>query len=414
MPSPTPAPLPDFSSLGIFANIPPDQLQQLLDICPTLQLAPNEILLAPGQENENLYVLLTGRLRVHLDTVDSHHALQVEPGQFMGEMSIIENAHTSAYVVADMPSQVLLIHEKLFWETFIPLPHAVRNLLQGLSQRMRKHNEAMLQTLEERLRFEHLQKELDMAGNIQANILPKRTPLFPNHPQVEACGTVIPAKEVGGDFYDAFVVDHEHVCLVAGDVAGKGMVAALFMMRVITLLRFSVTKRDDLEGLLPKINLILCENNADCMFVTLFVAVLNVQTGEFLYANGGHNAPLLSRAGAPFALIDVPRTIVVGVMEMAQYELRSLWLKPGDVLLFYTDGVTEAEGPHGTFYSLARTQATLDRLTTAVGEIKIDSKTIVQELYSDVVQFAQGVPQSDDITLLAVRYLGHGHGDGTA
>jgi phosphoserine phosphatase RsbU/P len=412
MSPPPSAPLPDFSSLGIFANIPPDQLQQLLAICPTLQLAPNEILLAPGQENENLYVLLTGRLRVHLDNADSHHALLVEPGQFMGEMSIIENARTSAYVVADMPSQVLLIHEKLFWEAFIPLPHAVRNLLQGFSRRMRKHNEAMLQTLEERLRFEHLQKELDMAGNIQANILPKRTPLFPNHPQVEAFGTVIPAKEVGGDFYDAFVVDHEHVCLVAGDVAGKGMAAALFMMRVITLLRFSVTKRDDLEGLLPKINLILCENNDDCMFVTLFVAVLNVQTGEFVYANGGHNAPLLSRAGAPFAPIDVPRTIVVGVMEMAEYELRSLWLKPGDVLLLYTDGVTEAEGPNGTFYSLARTEATLDRLTTAVGE-EIDTKTIVQELYSDVVQFAQGVPQSDDITLLAVRYLGDGDVDGT-
>lgn len=386
--------------LDLFENMPRIAVESLLAICPVQQLDAEEVLIAPGQENQNLYLLVDGRLRVHLDAADSQLSFPIEPGECIGEMSIIEARRTSAYVIADEPSRVIILHEDVFWNEFVHLPGAVRNLLRTLSQRMRKHNKVMLATVEQKLRYEHLQKELDTAGKIQANILPKRAPLFPHHPQIEAYGTVVPAREVGGDFYDAFVVDEQHVCLIVGDVAGKGMPAALFMVRVMTLLRLSMTEDKDFATLLPHINAILCENNDDCMFVTLFVGLLNVQTGEMVFANGGHNAPFLSRGGDCFAPLPVPRTIMLGVADEAEYELGSVTLQPQDVLLLYTDGVTEAEGPERTFYSPGRVCTTLDRVVEA------DVTTMVQTLQAEVASFAAGVPQSDDITLLAVRYLG--------
>jgi sigma-B regulation protein RsbU (phosphoserine phosphatase) len=259
----------------------------------------------------------------------------------------------------------------------------------------------LLKTVEQRLKYEHLQKELETAGNIQANILPQDVPLLPDYPQIDVCATMEPAKEVGGDFYDAFAVDDQHVCIAVGDVSGKGMPAALFMVRVITLLRMSLKKAKKFKSLLPKVNAILCQNNDDCMFVTLFVGLLDVTTGRLTYVNGGHNPPLFSANGNPFELLAVPKGILLGVSENAQYEIAELTLHSGDTLVLYTDGVTEAENTRQDIFSV-------DRARQVLGTVTKDQNitAIVKNLNDAVAQFSKGVPQSDDITMLALRYWG--------
>lgn len=258
----------------------------------------------------------------------------------------------------------------------------------------------MLDTLEQQLRFEHLQKELATAGKIQANILPQQIPLFPHHPQLDVCAVLEPANEVGGDFYDAFALDHEHVCLAVGDVSGKGMPAALFMVRVVTLLRMSLTKGEPFETVMPEINRILCENNSDCMFVTLFVGVLNVTTGRMLYANGGHNPPFFARNNQPFTPLPLPKGMLLGVFEQARYPVAEVTLLPGDTLVLYTDGVTEAEDTQKAIFSETRAVDVLSAVSR-----EDDTTQLVKSLEEAIRHFAKGQPQSDDITILALRYL---------
>lgn len=394
----------DYASLAnheLFRDIPLNLVAPVLAECPVQYLQQDEILISPGEENHHLYLLVSGRLQVYLNTIDSQISFPIDPGECIGEMSIIESRLTSAFVVAEEASSLVVLPEDLFWEKIVRLPGAVRNLLRMLSQRMRKHNEVTRQTLEQQLRYEHLQKELEAAGKIQANILPQDIPLFPNHPQIDVCALIEPAKEVGGDFFDAFAVDHRHIYIAVGDVSGKGMPAALFMVRVMTLLRMSLSKQSNFGSLLSVVNRILCENNDDCMFVTLFVGLLDVTTGKLIYMNGGHNPPFLSSNGKLFKLLQLPKGIVLGISEHAHYEVAELTMQPGDTLVLYTDGVTEAGNAQQEFFSVERTR---DILAGSAGE---DITTIVKTLQDAVAQFSKGLPQADDITILTLRYLGN-------
>jgi sigma-B regulation protein RsbU (phosphoserine phosphatase) len=392
----------EISQYNLFNEIPYQLLEPVLAECSVRQLQKDDILISPGQENHNLYLLISGQLQVYLDKVDSHISFPIARGECIGEMSLIEGRLTSAFVIAEEESSLIVVPEDIFWNKFIHLPNATRNLLRVLTNRTRKDNEVIRQSLEQQLRHEHLQKELKAAGNIQANILPQEIPLLPNHPQIDLCAMMEPAIEVGGDFYDAFALDKNTICIAVGDVSGKGMPAALFMMRVITLLRMSLSKDTSFESVLPTVNRMLCVNNDECMFVTMFVGLFDVTSGTLTYTNAGHNPPLFSSNGGPFELMDVPKGILLGVNEEARYGVAKRILQPGDTLVLYTDGVTEAENPQHEFYSLARLCNTLQTVSTD------DDITMVIKVLSDSVShFSKGMPQSDDITILALRYRGN-------
>jgi sigma-B regulation protein RsbU (phosphoserine phosphatase) len=384
----------------LLAGIPAAQLEALAAKCRLVVVAPGEVLLTPGRENHTLYFLLSGRLQVHLDSQDSANTFPILPGEIIGEMSIIEGRPVLAWVVGAEPTQLLAMDETVFWSEFLLLPNATRQLLQLLIARARKTNAVLLQELERKAHYAHLQRELASAGKIQANILPA-LPLVPNHPQVEALAFIKAAREVGGDFFDALALNEHRVAFAVGDVSGKGMPAALFMVRVLTLLRQCLLTEERQGEVLSKLNRLLCEANDELMFVTLAVVILDTRTGQLTYLNAGHNPPFLSINGQPFSLWDPPPGTLLGIQSTARYSPRELRLSPGDTVVLYTDGVTEAENAERQLFQTHRAAAALNRSGPHGNLVEL-----IHGLEQSLVSFAGNEPQSDDITVLAIRYLG--------
>jgi PAS domain S-box-containing protein len=262
------------------------------------------------------------------------------------------------------------------------------------------YREVFQKNLEESLKLEYLQKDLKAASQIQANILPHEKPLLPNHPQVDVAAIIIPAKEVGGDFFDAFPLDETIICLVVGDVSGKGMPAGLFMVRVVTLIRLMLTQQMTLGASIESINRHICSGNDDFMFATVFIALFDVNSGLLTYVNGGHNPPFLATERGRFEpLINAHKGVPLGLNERASFVASECTLAPGDRLVIYTDGVSEAEDPEGGFFSVERTLEVLDGL-----DPELSAEASVEALNQAVFAFARSAPQSDDVTILGLRY----------
>ncbi len=376
-------------------GVPYGVVESVLERFAARELGAGEVLLSPGQENHYLFMLLSGRLQVHLDAARSRLGFPIEPGECIGEMSIIDGKPTSAYVVAEEPSTVLAVHGDVFWNELAPIPGVARNLLRLLAERMRTRNDVTLRALEQELHMQHLQKELSVAQRIQADMLPGQDPLFPDHPQVDAYAVMKPARDVGGDFYDAFALDEHRICVAVGDVSGKGIPAALFMVRALTALRMEMLRGVRLEDLFTRLNRLLCENNPSCMFVSMFLAVIDLHTHEMICSNAGHNPPLLA-SSADFAFIATEGGVILGVLEEAEFQVSRLRLRQGDSLVLYTDGVTEAQNGDGEFFTAAR----LRELVSS--SPRTGAKALVHTIEEGVERFASGVPQSDDITILAL------------
>ena len=243
-----------------------------------------------------------------------------------------------------------------------------------------------------------LASELRVAHDIQRGIVPKDFATLGWGLPIDVFAALEPAKEVGGDLYDAFPLGNGRVCVVLGDVSGKGIPAALFMAMTATLLRATARHVQRPEQILSHVNQELSRDNPSSMFVTLFCAVLDSKSGRLDYASGGHTAPvLLGKAGPPRLLLGAPGTLV-GIQPNLTFEARYAMLEPGDALLLYTDGVTEAFDPAGACFGE-------ERLLQALGGPRGSAKQMVERLLETVRSFAAGAPQSDDIALLALRWL---------
>jgi serine phosphatase RsbU (regulator of sigma subunit) len=215
-----------------------------------------------------------------------------------------------------------------------------------------------------------------------------------------------PARQVGGDFYDAFHLDSSRLALLIGDVCGKGMPAALFMSRALTLLRGEAmhpapaAQRQHMKDFMTRANRQLCRGNAAGYFASVFAAVLDVPTGVLTWVNAGHPPPALARGSSEFRFLDAPRNVLLGVDENAEYEVGETALPPGSALFLYTDGVTEAENAQGVLFGEERL---LDLLNDAPER---DAPAVTRTTMAAVDGYAEGAAQSDDITLLALRYEG--------
>ncbi len=384
-----PDPLPP-----LFAGIDTAILKSLLADCAEQSFAPGEAILTPGQKNQSIHILLSGSLKIYLDEKDTAFT-DIKPGECFGEMSIIDRKPVSAYVVALTTSRTLSIHEEKFWRLVGSAPLVARNLLSMLSERIRTRDRTSLLRMHERLALE---KELKIARAIQASLLTTKFADL-SRQGVDIFALMDPVKEVGGDFYDAFFITPTRLFFCVGDVVGKGMPAALFMVRSITQLRMEAMRDPDPGKILERVNQGLCENNASEMFVTLFCGVLDTATGELVYANAGHNPPLSGAENGAFEFIPMPDGTLVGLFEDARYDNARLSLRPGQSLVAYTDGVTEAMSRSGEFFGG-------ERLRTAInGNGGADAKTLIAAIRAEVYAFTDDIHPADDVTLLALRFL---------
>jgi sigma-B regulation protein RsbU (phosphoserine phosphatase) len=247
---------------------------------------------------------------------------------------------------------------------------------------------------------ERIATELDVATGIQASMLPHIFPPYPDRKEFDLFGTMEPAKEVGGDFYDFFLANEKILGVVIADVSGKGVPAALFMVIAKTLLKNNAQMEKSPSQVFEEVNNILCENNEGAMFVTAFMGYLNVETGEFNYVNAGHNPPCIKRAGGDFEFLSCRPGFVLAGMEDIIYKQQSITLKPGDEIYLYTDGVTEAVDTVEELYGDTRLIKTLNNhKDDSLGDL-------LHAVRADIDLFANGAQQADDITMLGLLYHG--------
>ncbi|MCG3121426.1 MAG: Regulator of RpoS [bacterium] len=245
-----------------------------------------------------------------------------------------------------------------------------------------------------------LQQELEVARKIQQSIVPRKFPPFPERREFEIHAEMIPARDVGGDFYDFFLIDDNRLGFVIGDVSGKGVPAALFMAVSKTLLKATALKGLPPEECLQQVNRILHLESVAAMFVTIFYGILNTRTGEVEYANGGHNPPYLLRVGGHIEALAGTGGLVLGAMRNTTYQAKKITLQAGDGIFLYTDGVTEAVDEQNEQFTETRLEESLQRSADAF------LPHVVRNTIDAVQKFSNGAPQADDITLLALKYLG--------
>ena len=244
---------------------------------------------------------------------------------------------------------------------------------------------------------ERIGAELDVARHIQSSMLPCIFPAFPERDEFEVYATMTPAKEVGGDFYDFFMVDERHLAVVMADVSGKGVPAALFMVIGKTLIKDHTQPGRELGDVFSEVNDLLCESNSEGLFITVFEGVIDLVTGEFNFVNAGHEMPFVYK-GSAFEPYKIKPGFVLAGMESMRYKSGSMTLEPGDKLFQYTDGVTEATDSANRLYGMERLGSILNKVKDDAPEVILDA---VKE---DIDRFVGDAPQFDDITMLCFEY----------
>ncbi len=250
---------------------------------------------------------------------------------------------------------------------------------------------------------ERISAELSVATQIQADMLPRTFPPFPNRKEFDIYATMTPAKEVGGDFYDFFMIDDDHIALVMADVSGKGVPAALFMVITKTLIKNRTMMDDKLSTseILRDVNNQLCEGNDAEMFVTVWLCIIQLSTGICRITNAGHEHPAVKVSGQDYTLKTYRHSIAVAAMPDVKFEEHEFKLDPGDSLFVYTDGVTEATDTDNTLFGT-------DRLLTSLNKAKnADATALLGFVKEDIDVFVGNAPQFDDITMLCFRYFGN-------
>ena len=247
---------------------------------------------------------------------------------------------------------------------------------------------------------ERVTAELQMATRIQNAMLPNRFPAFPDRPEFDLYACMTPAKEVGGDFYDFFLVDDDHLALVIADVSDKGVPAALFMMSAKIIINYRAHMGGTPSEILTAANAQLLVNNESKMFVTVWLGILELSTGRLCCANAGHEYPILRGQDGTYRIFKDMHGMMVGAMKIAKYHDYELQLAPGDAVFVYTDGAPEANNAAGEFYGMDRLEAALNRIGDA------GPREILEGVRDDIAAFSAGAVQFDDLTMLCVAYKG--------
>lgn len=335
------------------------------------------------QEDETIDVVLTD---INMPEMDGLTLLSKIHEQY----PLVKSVIVSAY--GDMKNIRTALNRGAF--DFITKPIEFEDLEITLRKTIQEA-EVRRQAAADRDRIIALQRELDVARRIQQSIVPRS---FPTHARFELHGRMLTAKEVGGDLYDFFMLGEDKLGFIIGDASGKGIPAALFMAVSRTLLRATA-----MHGMLPheclqQVNSLLHASSDSETFVTIFYGVLDLPTGKVTYCNGAHNPPYVLRAQGSIESTGAPDGLMLGLFAQAKYQPSELTLQPGEALVLYTDGVTEAKNPAGEDFTEARLEAALATHAQAA------LPELLEHIVNETNAFANGAPQADDLTVLALRY----------
>ena len=348
-----------------------------------------DILFKAGDVADRMFYIARGSLRLpELGKV-------VKAGGLIGEMGILSPFQTrTASAVCEEDLEAFTITKddviRLFRQDSALAFQLVHLSIKRFIENLRAETEAK----------ERIQSELRIARDIQAAMLPRIFPPFPDRTEFDLFALMEPAKEVGGDFYDFFLVDDKRLCVLAGDVSGKGVPAALFMAICKTLLKTEAMAGHPPAHILARVNRTLIPDNETMMFVTVFLLILDTETGEMRYANGGHPRPLVSAGPGRFDFIEGPTGTILGAVECVSCATTTRALKPGDTVFLYSDGVSEAMNADQQLFSEERLRA---GLSCGAGEAP---DSLIRRAREAVRVFAAGTPPSDDITMVALKYRG--------
>ena len=269
--------------------------------------------------------------------------------------------------------------------------------IQDMESRIVDYTEHLTRATAEK---ERVSTELRTASNIQESMLPNIFPAFPERSEFDLYASMTPAKEVGGDFYDFFLIDDRHLALVIADVSDKGVPAALFMMSSKILINYRAQMGGNPSEILGAVNAQICKNNTTKMFVTVWLGILDLETGVLTCANAGHEYPIVRGQDGVFRLLKDKHGLVIGGLESSKYKDYEIQMMPGDAIFVYTDGVPEANNADGEFYGLERMEAGLNRLADCAPQ------ELLQGIKADVDAFTGEADRFDDLTMLCLTYKG--------
>ena len=375
-------------------------LERSIDALQALAQGDADVHLPPGGDDE------IGRIARAVATF-RHNALELAATRALRERVRRRQERllrTRLQVLAEATHQPLAWHVGGSDEEQLRQLAGVMNELSGRLIDQHQRLTGMVQELREALitktRLAGLEQELQIAAQVQLSILPRNPP---QDARVQLHCHIVPAREVGGDFYDYFFIDNEHLGFVIADVSGKGVPAALFMTITRTLLKATAQFIAEPTQCVGQLNDLLANENEQMMFVTLFYGVLHLPTGQLQYVNAGHNPPYLLRADGHVEQLPRTKGMAVAVSEGFPYRSASVQLQLGELVMLYTDGVTEAFDPDSQEYGEARLEQVLRQACANTDRHPLH---VAQALLADVHAFERGAPQADDITCMALRYQG--------
>ncbi len=430
---------PSPNEVSVPANKALNAVRDALAPFEPLSCAPGEILMRQGEASEQAFLLEDGSVLVYSETSYGDVPLATLQGpRLIGEIGVLANLPRTASIRVTETAAVVPVSKAALLEIGEKAPELLLSVIAQLGRQIDSVNKAIglytnaLSALEKRefdsgiladlknptpeltefaatfrrfadqiLDKRRQQDEMASAALIQQSLLPNPSMLETLDSVLDLYAEVRPARRVGGDFYDIFMLDPDRLAFAIGDVCGKGMPASLFMAIVVTVLRTAAREEGSVASAIARANAILCMENASSMFATVILAILNIRTGLLEYGNCGHNPPFILPADADPRALDDAASLPLALFPDLKPQVFSTMLSPGDALLLYTDGVTEATDHSLCEFGEERLQATL------AASRNLPAKDLAARIFSSVAGFASGAEQSDDITCLTLRLAAH-------
>ena len=403
------------SRIPLLADLPVADLDQLVTTLKVTELQPGEILFREGEVGDHFYVIVDGQLEILRAAGTAEELLLnvIGQGEYLGDMALLMPGGQRTATVRARTTAVLLVMTRAEFEDLLRrFPLLAYSMVRVTSQRLDATNTSTFRDLNEKNRQlqkafdelkaaqeqmiekERLEKELRVAADIQMSILPDHLPAPSG---VDFGGTMDPARQVGGDFYDVFPLDENHIAVIIGDVADKGVPSAIFMARSHALIMAESDSHSDPGDVMRVVNRHITRLEKSTQFVTVLYGILDLTTWDFTYARAGHEPPLLLSTSGEVTRIAHAPGMAIGLWEDITLDEKVVRLEPGSTLFLFTDGMTDCRDPLGEAFGLERIKQYLSKMVDCTGQHVCD------QMLSALRTHQRGAPQDDDVTLVAIH-----------